>query len=123
MTSSRRTFLAASAASAGALALPSCAATKSRAPKPLDSKLALMVVGVAGRGADNLHGVAGEDVVILCDVDGRNLEAAGRRFPSARLVADYRTILKDPTESDKLDGVVISTPDHTHYLPAMLALQ
>jgi len=82
-----------------------------------------MVVGVAGRGADNLHGVAGEDVVILCDVDGRNLEAAGKRFPKARLVADYRAILNDPAETGKLDGVVISTPDHTHYLPAMLALR
>ena len=122
MTSSRRTFLAASAASAGALMLPSCRAV-GRPQKPLDSKLRLMVVGVSGRGGDNLHGVAGEDVTILCDVDGRSLEAAGKRFPAARLVADYRTILRDPAEAKKLDGVVVSTPDHTHYLPSMLALQ
>ena len=124
MTSSRRTFLLASAASAGALALPSCqAGLAPRAKKPLDQKLRLMVIGVAGRGGDNLHGVAGEDITILCDVDRRHLDGAAKQFPQARLVSDFRTILNDPAEVAKLDGVVISTPDHTHYLPAMLALQ
>ena len=124
MTSSRRTFLVATAASAGAMVLPSCQiARPARPKKPLDQKLRLMVVGVAGRGGDNLAGVASEDITILCDVDRRHLEAAGKNFPNARLVADYRTILNDPAEVAKLDGVVVSTPDHTHYLPALLAMQ
>jgi predicted dehydrogenase len=124
MTSSRRTFLVATAASAGAMVLPSCqTARPARPKKPLDQKLRLMVVGVAGRGGDNLAGVASEDITILCDVDRRHLEAAGKNFPNARLVADYRTILNDPAEVAKLDGVVVSTPDHTHYLPALLAMQ
>lgn len=124
MTTSRRTFLAATAASAGALVLPGCrTAREPRAPIPADRKLRLLVVGVAGRGADNLHGVSNEAIEILCDVDRRHLEAAGKRFPGARLVADFRTVLHDPTVVAGLDGVVVSTPDHTHYLPALLALQ
>src|SRR5689334_1712579 len=117
MSTSRRSFLVATAASAGALALPGCQSRPSpRAARPLDRPLRLMVVGVAGRGGDNLHGVASEEIAILCDVDRRNLELAGKQFPNARQVADYRTILRDAAECERLDGVVVSTPDHTHYL-------
>ncbi len=81
------------------------------------------MVGVAGQGAANLAAVAKEDIRILCDVDQQHLEAAGKKFPAARLVRDHRTVLRDPVACAELDGVVVSTPDHTHYLPMMLALQ
>lgn len=124
MTTSRRSFLVASAATAGTLVLPSCSSARPpRRPRPLEEKLRLLVIGVAGRGSDNLHGVAGEDVTILCDVDRRHLDAAGAKFPKARRVVDYREVFADPEAVAQLDGVVVSTPDHTHYLPAMLALQ
>jgi predicted dehydrogenase len=124
MSSSRRAFLASTAASAGALLLPGCqSGPKPRAPIPADRKVRLMVIGVGGQGAANLQAVAGEEVAILCDVDQQRLDAARERHPLARAVRDYRPILRDPVESAWLDGVVISTPDHTHFLPAALALQ
>jgi predicted dehydrogenase len=121
MTTSRRTFLRGSVAGAGALVAP---VRLPQEPVPTaPARLRLLVIGVAGRGADNLHAVAGEDVRVLCDVDRRHLEAAGKTFPGARLVDDYRPILRDPDVARELDAVVVSTPDHTHYLPTLLALQ
>lgn len=82
-------------------------------------KLRIGVIGVANRGKPNLDGVAGEDIVALCDVDARFLAGAGERFPNAARFADYRQLL----ELDGLDAVVISTPDHHHAPPAEIALR
>ncbi|MEZ6036435.1 MAG: Gfo/Idh/MocA family oxidoreductase [Planctomycetota bacterium] len=127
MTSTRRSFLGASAALASGLGLGCRAAAQRQADaaKAPRDKMRLMVVGVANRAAANLNGVAGEEVVVLCDVDRRYLDKAAERFPNALKVADYREILGDPAKIKelRLDGVVVSTPDHTHYLPSMLALQ
>jgi predicted dehydrogenase len=126
MTSSRRQFVAAGLAAAGAVWFPGCSsAPRRRAPRDPQQKARLMVIGVGGRGGDNLNGVAKEDIVVLCDVDQNILAGAAKRFPGAQLVADYRTILRDAARVRELalDGVVVSTPDHTHFLPSMLALQ
>ena len=80
-------------------------------------------MGVAGRGGENLHALRDGHIAVLCDVDRHHLEAAAKAFPAARTCVDYRTILRDPAAVAQLDGVVISTPDHSHYGPAMLALQ
>ena len=88
-----------------------------RTDKPRkDGPLALGIIGVGGRGADNLSAVAGENIVALCDVDADHLAAAAQQFPNARLFSDYRVMLA----AVPLDAVVISTPDHTH-APATLA--
>ena len=75
-----------------------------------NDKLNIGVVGVAGRGAGNLAGVAGENIVALCDVDTRNLAGAHQKFPQATKYVDFRKML----ERKDLDAVVCSTPDHTH---------
>ena len=82
-----------------------------------------MVIGVAGRGGANLNGVKDQDIQVLCDIDANHLEKAAERFPDAKTCSDYREILEHADKCKELDGVVISTPDHTHYHPAMLALQ
>ncbi len=76
------------------------------------------VIGVANRGAANLAGVAGENVVALCDVDEPYLAAAAEAFPRARTHVDFRRML----DAERLDAVVISTPDHTHAPAALAAL-
>ena len=126
MSSSRRSFLGAAAAMAVGAGLPASpvrpAFAAGRPRSPRDPRR-LMVIGVGGRGAANLDGVAAERIEVLCDVDRGTLANAAKRFPGARLVADYRDVLRDAKACAGLDGVVISTPDHTHYLPAMLALE
>lgn len=127
MPSTRRSFLATGAAAAGALALPSCANAIApravRPPRDPRQPARLMIVGVGGRGGENLAALADQQIAVLCDVDANLLAAAGQRFPGARLVADHRDVLRDAAACRGLDGVVVSTPDHTHFQPAMLAIE
>ncbi len=84
-----------------------------------NEKLNLGVVGVSGRGGDNLHEVAGQNIVALCDIDDNNLAGAVKQFPEAKTYNDFRKML----EQKEIDAVVVSTPDHTHAVIASAALQ
>lgn len=89
-----------------------------------NAKLNLAVIGVGGRGANNLEGVSGkgaQNIVALCDVDDVRAGKAYDRFPDAKKFYDFR-VLFDKMEK-QIDAVVISTPDHTHFHPAWWALQ
>ncbi len=81
-------------------------------------KLDIGIVGCANRAAANIGGVAGENIVALCDVDENYLGQAGERFPKATRYADFR----DMIGREKLDAVVVSTADHTHAPATLLAL-
>jgi predicted dehydrogenase len=59
-------------------------------------------------------------VMALCDVDGRNLEKAREQFPSARTYKDFRKLYE---QTDDIDGVVVSTSEHTHAYATMPALR
>jgi predicted dehydrogenase len=62
---------------------------------------------------------AGENVVALCDIDDKRLDRAAAHFPQARTYFDFRKLLE--TEKD-LDAAVVSTPDHCHALPSVMAM-
>jgi len=86
-----------------------------------NDKLNVACIGIGGRGGANVGGVSGENMVALCDVDEKRGEGNFKRFPNAKKYKDFRVMLN---EMDKeIDAVVISTPDHTHFHPAMMALQ
>ena len=117
---SRRRFFAGAIAAGTALpyaALPLQSATARPVRSP-NEKLDIGVVGVAARGAANLAGVAAENIVALCDIDAKRLDAASKQFPKADRFVDYRQML----DQARLDAVVVSTPDHTHALPVVAAL-
>src|SRR5689334_17649364 len=63
---SRRTFLSAAAAtaSAGVIGFPAILRGKN-----LNDKLSLALVGVGGRGGDNLKQMVSENIVAMCDVN------------------------------------------------------
>jgi predicted dehydrogenase len=113
----RRRFLTASSLAASALAVPNV--IRAMNPPPSE-KLNLAVIGVADRGADNLAGVAHENVVALCDVDEPRAGKARGRFPDAAFFTDYRKLFD--AVANRFDAVVVSTPDHSHCLPAAIAL-
>lgn len=84
-------------------------------------KLNLAFIGVAGRGGANLGELKGQNVVALCDVDANRLAAAAEKFPAAKTFRDFRRMLDELDKS--LDGVVVSTPDHTHAVAVMAAIR
>ncbi len=84
-----------------------------------NEKLNVGVIGVSGRGGDNLRGVASENIVALCDVDDHRLAGAAKEFPAAKTFNDFRRLM----ELENLDAVVVSTPDHTHAVAAAAALR
>jgi predicted dehydrogenase len=116
---SRRRFLQQSALGAVGLSVAGCASTRSARKFSPNEKLNIAVIGVAARGKENLDGVAGENIVALCDVDDNSLRAAARSFPQARTYHDFRLML----EQRNIDAVVVSTPDHTHAVAAVAALR
>jgi predicted dehydrogenase len=83
-------------------------------------KLNLAFIGAGGRGADNLEGLKDHNVAALCDVDWENAKATFQRFPQVPKYRDFRVML----ESERsLDAVVVSTPDHTHAVASLAAIQ
>lgn len=117
-TRTRRTFLKQLSTTAAGLVVGANPRVPlwSRSP---NEKLNLGVIGVAGRGAANLRGVSGENIVALCDIDDKKLREAAKRFPRANLYYDYRRMF----EQNDLDAVTVSTPDHVHAPASMAALK
>src|SRR5262245_51519657 len=117
---SRRQFLG-RALSAGAV-LAGVYAGWSRAAddRSPNEKLNLAFVGVANKGWDNVEQLKGQNVVALCDVDSDFLDRAAASFPKAERYRDYRKLLD--AEHRHLDGVVVSTADHSHAVATSLAL-
>ncbi len=83
-------------------------------------KLRMAIVGVGGRGGHGIGMARNEEIVALCDVDAGRLAGAARKFPNAKAYKDYREMYEKP---DAFDAVIVSTPDHHHYLPTILAIR
>jgi len=93
---------------------------RSRAADSPNEKLNLAIIGIGGRGSANLKGVSSQNIVALCDVDDERAGGAYEKFPKAKKFYDYRKMLAEV--ENEIDAVVISTPDHTHFHPAMMTL-
>src|SRR2546421_2724994 len=84
-----------------------------------NERLNLGVIGVTGRGGEDLHEVRSENIVALCDVDEEKLRGAASKYPSAKTYNDFRQLL----DQKDIDAIVIGTPDHTHAVCAVAALK
>ena len=129
-TPSRRNILAASAAVTAFTIIPSSvlakSANKKRKKKDLEpllpsERLNLGFVGVGGRGVSNIRGCSAHNIYALCDADADRGAVSFEKYPSAKRFDDWREFLDE--EAKNLDAVVISTPDHTHAVVAMAAMQ
>ena len=117
-TFSRRQFIKASTALASTLAAPGILRARGAS-----EKLQLAFIGAGGRGGANLGTMTKDknvQVVALCDVNSRNLGVAAERHSSARTFADFRKLYE---KVDDIDGVVVSTTEHTHAFATMPALK
>ena len=84
-----------------------------------NGKLAIACIGVGGRGADDVQGVKRETLVGLCDVDEKQAGKTFGQFPNVERFVDFRVMLE---KVKPLDAVVVATPDHTHAVAAMAAM-
>lgn len=117
----RRSFLKTGATAAAALVVPRRVIAASGETPPSE-RLNIAAIGVGGRGADNIAGVAGDNnIVALCDVDARQAAQTFKKFPQARQFLDFRRLF-DAMDKE-IDAVIVATPDHTHAVAAMAALR
>lgn len=105
---------------AAAVAVGAATSDSTRASSP-NERLNVACIGVGGRGSANVGGVQSENIVAMVDVDEIRAGKSFEKFPRARRYADFRVMLDEI--GNKLDAVVVSTPDHTHFHPAWAAMQ
>lgn len=120
----RREFTKRSGLFAGATAIVAAHQTSLLAePKsPPSERIQLGFVGLGGMGSGHLQDFRGRpnvEVIGLCDVEQNRLHRLKASFGErgVDVYQDYREMLAD----DKIDAVVIATPDHWHGLTAIAA--
>ena len=121
--SSRRKFVKTTAASAaGFMIVPRAVLGGAGYIAPSD-KLNLAAIGAGGKGWSDIRNAfndGAENVVALCDIDVKMCKDARGKWPKAKVYSDFREMLE---KSKDIDAVTISTPDHTHAVAAMAAMQ
>jgi predicted dehydrogenase len=125
---SRRTFVGSMAAAAGVMIVPRHVLGGPRHQAPSD-RVNVATVGYRhGMGTSNTNALLklpNVNIVALCDVDDSDgaRKAAAKlhaAVPNAAFFKDYRVMLEKQKD---IDGVVVATPDHTHAVVAMAAMQ
>jgi len=87
-------------------------------------KLQIAGIGAGGKGESDLYNffMSGKaDIVALADVDSRQTAKSRARYTKANVYEDFREMLDK--EKGRIDAVSVSTPDHTHAVAAMAAVQ
>lgn len=113
----RRRFLQRSAAMGGLVIL----GARSARTYAANDAVNVALVGVAGRGSwfvDTMPRLA--HVAAVCDVNDRRAAGAFAKVPQAERFRDFRRMLD--RMGDRLDAVVVATPDHTHAVITAAAL-
>jgi predicted dehydrogenase len=122
----RRDFLAASAAAAGALAQVTARAdapASQAKPVGANDRIVLGFIGVGGMGTGLLktfRKFPDVEVAALCDVyEPHRLAAQSIADGKPDVYKDFRRVL----DRKDVDAVVVATPDHWHAIPTILACQ
>jgi len=87
-------------------------------------KLRIAGIGAGGKGQSDLSEFSKSpnvSIVAMCDVDDRQAVKSRANFPSANYYHDFREMLEK--EKNNIDACSISTPDHTHAVATMAAMQ
>jgi len=93
---------------------------------PPSERLSVAGIGAGGMGGGDIDAVAGAggNIVALCEVDLRPQHrdrTAISKFPEAKVYRDFRKMFDEM--ADKIDAVIVGTPDHTHAVAAMAAIK
>jgi predicted dehydrogenase len=116
----RRTFLAGTVAAAAGCQVVPRHVVGGKAHTPPSEKLNIAGIGAGGRAETDLGAMRRENIVALCDVDERAATEVFRQYPDVPKYKDFRVMLEKQKD---IDGVIIATPDNTHAVAAMAAMQ
>lgn len=118
---SRRIFLMSSAATLAAVQAIARSKTFARLHyKSPNEKLNVAAIGSGGKGASDIDACASENIVALCDPDSNRAARTFLKYPKAKQYKDFRVMLD---KEKSIDAVTIATPDHTHAIAALWAMQ
>ena len=87
-------------------------------------RLNIAGIGAGGKGASDLAEFAKSpkaNIVAFCDVDEAQAVNSVKRFPKAKFYYDFREMLEK--EKNNIDAVSVSTPDHTHAIATLAAME
>jgi predicted dehydrogenase len=110
----RRSFLK----SSGALAILTWPAASYRRIRGANERIRLGVIGVRGRGLDHIAGMH-KQVAAICDCDRAELAKCAGKLPGVQTFVDFRELCDDAN----IDAVSIATPNHSHALIGIHAIQ
>lgn len=117
----RRTFLGTSGAGLGYF-FTAPAYSAARLGRRPNETLQFAGIGVGGKGSSDIDQAANlGEVIALCDADDRQLAPKAEQWSSAQRFRDFRALFD--ACGKHIDAVTISTPDHTHALPALIAIR
>ncbi len=116
---SRRTFVGSVAAAATVMIVPRHVLGGQGHTPPSD-KLNIAAVGSGGQAGANADKCVNDNIVALCDVDDVRIARLAKKFPGAKTYRDYRAMLEQQKD---IDAVIVGTPDHSHAVIAMPAMQ
>lgn len=85
-----------------------------------NERLNIACIGVAGMGWGDLGNVSSENIVALCDVHESRAAKAYEAHPQAKRYRDFRRMLDEMDR--QIDAVVVATPDHTHAVAGVAAM-
>ena len=121
---SRRSFLKNAGVTAAAFTILPRFVLGGNGYVPPSDTLYIAGIGVGGKGESDLTGFAlnpKAKIAFLCDVDDRMAVKSKANFPQAKYYKDFRVMLDK--EGKNIDAVSVSTPDHTHAVATMAAMQ
>jgi len=120
-TLTRRAFLGTAGAAVAAFTIVPRHAVAAGGETPPSEKVRIAGIGVGGQGRGDLDSWADQNIVALCDVDLAKAGDVFKKYPNAKPYRDFRKMF-DEMEKD-IDAVLVATPDHTHSVAAMAAIQ
>jgi predicted dehydrogenase len=120
----RREFLTTSAVLAAGVGFWAAGGVSSSraADKGPNDKVNIACIGVGGKGSsDTDHAGGNGNIVALCDIDDKHMEAKAAKFPQAKKYNDFRKMFDEMAKG--IDAVTVSTPDHTHAPASVMAMK
>jgi hypothetical protein len=90
--------------------------------KSPSERINIASIGIGGKGdGDSDQAARHGNLIAICDIDDKRLNAKAQRYPKAEKFNDFRKMFDKLGK--QIDAVTVSTPDHTHAVATMMAIK